>query len=368
MRLEELELSNFRNYLSSRRRFSPGRNFLFGRNAQGKSNLLEAIALLALTKSFRGASDEELVGFQGDRFTVSGTLVNERHQPVTAAISYERHGRKQIAYHGKRLQRHADLVGKLPIVVFSPESHRITSGPPAERRRFMDVLLSQGSPAYLADLQEYSRVLRQRNAILGARRTPGADEELAAWDESLAESGARIVNSRAAFFIEVANAITGIYRRVDSAGGALRLRYHGAVEPGDQARQALRDLLQHKRAVDWLRAQTTKGPHRDDVDIMIGDCSLRAYGSRGEHKSVLIALKLMETEYLRQRRDTAPMVIMDDLFSELDPQRAVCCLELFSEQGQLFVSSVTAPSVQSQPDDLVLEIDNGNFGTAGEPS
>lgn len=359
MRVEELGLHNFRNYVDAHVFFSPKRNFIFGLNAQGKSNLLEAIALLCLTKSQRSAKEEEVLRFGSEQFEVSGTFVDERGLRTKASITFQKAGKKQIGYNGKWLQRQADLVGKLPIVFFSPESHRITSGPPNERRRFMDVLLCQGSPAYLSDLQEYSRILRQRNALLATRRSPQEDEMLAVWDEAISEVGARIVNARAQFFDAVSTPAHEIYQQVDSSGGRLKLEYRSQVEAGDEARESFRDILQQRRTVDWQRAQTTSGPHRDDMDIFISEVNLRAHGSRGEHKSVLMALKLIEAQYLQQQRDTTPMVILDDLFSELDEKRAQRCLDLFTDFCQLFVSSVAPPQVTPQAEDLFIEIKSG---------
>jgi DNA replication and repair protein RecF len=193
MRLAELAIHNFRNYAEARLTFSPERNFIFGRNAQGKSNLLQAITLLCLTKDMRSAADDELVKTGEKFFEVSGTFVDERGLSAKAGIGFQKGGAKQIVHNGKRQQRQADYVGKFPIVVFSPESHRITGGSPSERRRFIDMLLCQGSPAYLADLQDYSRTLRQRNALLAAGNRSRDEQQLASWDERMAGAGASIV-------------------------------------------------------------------------------------------------------------------------------------------------------------------------------
>lgn len=362
MRLQELGIRDFGNYRDAQIFFSPQRNFIFGENAQGKSNLLEAIAVLCLTKGVRNATDEALVRLGAAGYQISGTFVDERGLQTKASVRFHKAGRKEIGHNGKRLSRQADLVGKVPIVIFSPESHRITSGPPNERRRFMDMLLSQSSPAYLSDLQEYGRILRQRNAVLAAKRNQIEEDELAAWDAALAGVGARIVQARALLFDAIREQAQEIYGRVDaSTTGRLKLVYQSQMAPGADAREQFLELLQRRRDADWRRTQTTSGPHRDDIGIFLGDVDLRHYGSRGEHKSVLLALKLLEAQYLKQMKDTAALVILDDLFSELDEQRCRRCLDLFAGFCQLFVSSVVAPAPSRRSDDLLVEIRNGSI-------
>ncbi len=302
-----------------------------------------------------------MVRFGAERLEVSGRFGDERGLNIQSAITLQRGGKKHVSYNGKRMPRQADYVGKFPIVVFSPESHRVTSGSPGERRRFIDMLLCQGSAAYLADLQEYSRILRQRNAVLAARNRINDEPLLTVWDEALVEAGSRIITARAHFFQTISARTGEIYRRVDTAGGGLRLIYESQIGEGANVRETFSKLLGQRRNADWRRGQTSVGPHRDDMAILIGKVNLRSYGSRGEHKSVLMALKLIEAEYLHEKKQTAPMVIMDDLFSELDEERARRSVELFAESSQLFVSSIKKPEVSPVPHDLFLEIENGTI-------
>lgn len=361
MRLAEFAIRNFRNYAEARLTFSPERNFVFGRNAQGKSNLFQAITQLCLTKDLRSSTDDELVMNDADHFDVSGTFVDERGLSIKGAISFQKAGAKHILYNGKRQPRQADYVGKFPIVVFSPESHRITSGPPSERRRFIDMLLCQGSPAYLADLQAYGRILRQRNAVLATGRRGQEEQVLAVWDETMADAGARLVNARAQLFERIGGAARDIYGRVDEKQGDVRLLYESRIAPGPDAKEQFLDLLKENRTRDWRRGQTTIGPHRDDIAMFIDKADLRKYGSRGEHKSVLMTLKLLEAQYLVEKKNTSPLIVLDDLFSELDEGRARRCLSLFSNICQLFVSSVSAPEVEEKEGDIFFEIVKGEI-------
>jgi len=352
MILRKLRLFNFRNYAQLELNFSPETNYFCGANAQGKSNLLEALYSLSLTRSFRTSADQELLRFGADTAEVVGEYVDELSTEHLLTIVYRREQAKQISLDRKRLNSHAALVGKFPIVLFSPESHRITAGAPAERRRFVDVLLCQGSPVYLADLQEYNRILRQRNALLAElynrdtnnanRQTPGGT--LAAWDESLALYGCKIVQARYQFVQDNSEIMQQAYARLSASSQSLQLAYRSQFDTlriDEMTPQQFLARLGEYRGREKQRGQTLVGPHRDDLELSIDGVDLRRFGSRGEHKSAIMALKMMETEYLKKRLNTAPIILLDDLISELDETRARQCVQYFSGRGQLFISAVS---------------------------
>jgi len=347
MIIRKLKLLNFRNYAQLELKFSPATNFLYGANAQGKSNLLEAIHCLSLTRSFRTTVDQELLRFGADSFEIVGEYIDERGSEHLLTIVYRREQGKQISLDRKRLNGHAALVGKFPMVLFSPESHRITAGPPAERRRFLDVLLSQGSPIYLADLQEYNRVLRQRNVLLAQlynSSTQAADRTLAAWDESLALYGCKIIQARYQFVQDNSQILQQAYENISASSHALQLAYRSQFDTRqieEITPQLFLERLGELRVKEKQRGQTLVGPHRDDLEMSINGADLRRFGSRGEHKSTIMALKMMETEYLKQRLDTAPIILLDDLLSELDTTRARQCVQYFTGRGQLFISAIS---------------------------
>jgi DNA replication and repair protein RecF len=379
MILRKLTLLNFRNYAQLEQVFSPTTNFFYGANAQGKSNLLEAIYCLALTRSFRTSVDQELLRFGAVSGEVSGEYIDELGAEHLLTIIYRweqldrahRGQGKQISLNRKRLNSHAALVGKFPIVLFSPESHRITAGAPAERRRFLDVLLSQGSAVYLADLQEYNRILRQRNALLAEfhnRDTHNANKPasvgtLAAWDESLALYGCKIIQARYQFVRDYSHVLQQAYARISASSHILQLAYRSQFDDlqiDEISPQRFQQRLGEYRGREKQRGQTLVGPHRDDLEMTISGVDLRRFGSRGEHKSAVMALKMMETEYLKQRLNTAPIILLDDLISELDETRTRECVRFFTGSGQLFISAVSLLDDPVLHDVAKFEIEAGN--------
>jgi DNA replication and repair protein RecF len=362
MVLRKLRLLNFRNYAQIELGFSPATNFFYGPNAQGKSNLLEAIHCLALTRSFRTAADQELLRFNEEISEVAGEYLDERGSEQLVTIIYRREQAKLISLNRKRLNSHAALVGKFPLVLFSPESHRITAGAPAERRRFLDVLLSQGSSVYLADLQEYNRILRQRNALL-AELTSNADRTLAAWDESLASYGCKIILARYHFVRDNSQILQQAYARISASSYNLQLAYRSQFEAlriEEITPQRFLERLGEYRMREKQRGQTLVGPHRDDLELSINGADLRRFGSRGEHKSAIMALKMMETEYLKQKLSTAPIILLDDLISELDETRGRQCAQFFAGRGQLFISAVSFIDAAVLRDAAKFKIQAGN--------
>jgi len=361
MIIRKLRLLNFRNYVQLDLNFSSATNFFWGANAQGKSNLLEAIHCLSLTRSFRTAADQDQLRFGAESFEIAGEFIDERGSEHLLTILYQPKGPsrreqgKQISLNRKPLTSHAALIGKFPSVAFTPESHRLTAGAPAERRRFLDVLLSQGSPVYLADLQEYNRVLRQRNALLAqffGSSTHNADRTLAAWDESLALYGCKIIQARHQVVQNNRHILQQAYAQISASSQILQLAYRSQFDtlPIEEITpQRFLERLGESRVREKQRGQTLVGPHRDDMELSIDGTDLRRYGSRGEHKSALMALKMTEAEYLKQRLNTAPIILLDDLISELDENRARQCVQFFSGRGQLFISAVSLisdPSLQ----------------------
>ncbi len=371
MIIQKLKLLNFRNYSQLELMISSAQNYICGSNAQGKSNLLEAIYCLSLTRGFRTNADHELLKFGADSFDISGEYLDERGAGHAVTIYYQREVGKQISLNRKRLQSHAALVGKIPVVLFSPESHRITAGPPAERRKFMDVLLSQGSSVYLSDLQEYNRILRQRNALLAQFYSNGSNFHdrsagaLAAWDESLALYGCKILQARYRFVQDSVEFLQQAYEYISASSHYLQFAYRSpfdalAGEPKAITPQCFMERLGEYRVREKQRGQTLVGPHRDDLELTIDAADLRRFGSRGEHKSVLMALKMLEAEYLKQKLGTAPIILLDDLISELDETRSRQCLEHFTGRGQLFVSAVSLMDEPPLPDTARFQIQAGN--------
>jgi len=224
------------------------------------------------------------------------------------------------------------------------------------------VLLSQGSAVYLADLQEYNRILRQRNALL-AEFTNTTDRTLAAWDESLALYGCKIVQARHQFVQDNCKILQQAYAHISASTHSLQLAYRSQFETlriDEITPQTFLERLGGYRGREKQRGQTLVGPHRDDLELSINGVDLRRFGSRGEHKSAIMALKMMETEYLKRRLNTAPIILLDDLISELDETRARQCVQYFSGRGQLFISAVSLISDEALRDAAKFQISAGS--------
>lgn len=361
MVLSRVTLRHFRNLGIQELDVPPQGVAVVGANAQGKSNLLEAIYYLETFRSFRGARDAQLVAFGDDTFRVTGTLDGpgaERPREVSAA--FQKTGRrKKVAVDGVEPDRLGDAIGVLAAVVFSPLDVALVSGGPSERRRFLDVVLSLNQPGYLAALQRFRHILSQRNASL--KEAPGRGV-VGVWDGGLVEAGARVVRHRRDWVRARSEAFTGFYAAV-SGGRPAVLRYRpnlpleGAESEEEVAgvyREALRDSADTER-----RMRTTMvGPQRDDMVITLeGDereLDVRDFGSGGQRRTAALALRLVEAETIRDARGREPLVLMDDVFAELDDQRSERVLELMEreETGQVVLTAPREEDVRLRRDTL----------------
>lgn len=337
MILRKISLRNFRNYADLALNLSESCNFFVGDNAQGKSNLLEAVHVLGLTRSFRSTHDRDLIRFGSSGYEISGEFIDELGVRHVTTICYDQQQGKEASLDRKRMQN-TFWVGKFPIVHFSPECHKITSGPPSERRRFVDILLCQSSPAYLADLVEYNRVLRQRNALLAQAESDSASN-LMAWSQALAVFGCRITSARRKFVKEYEEILLQSYQHISGSSLPFELAYRTQFLSEEITPERFLQLLQTARMHEERRKRTQVGPHFDDFTFEIAGKDLRKYGSRGEQKSALVALKLAETLYLKVHTGTAPIILLDDLASELDGHRLRSTMDYFYGNGQLMITS-----------------------------
>lgn len=341
MRLISLQLTGFRNLEDARLRF-PGEGIaLLGGNAQGKTNLLEAIHYLETFRSFRGASDAKLVQFGENVFRVEGEIAGEGRPSTEVAAAFQRiPKRKRVTVDGKEVPRLADAVGSVATVLFTPEDSGLVRDGPSERRHFLDIVLSLNEPGYLASLQEFWRALGQRNAAL---REGESGDAAFAWDEILIRSGARIVTSRARWISDFADLFRTCYDEVSGQEGA-SIRYQPSVGraaegagAGEGAAEAYRSALAASRERERRRRTTVVGPHRDDVELAIDEGSgardLRAYGSGGEQRTAALALRLLEVETAKQLRGREPILLLDDIFAELDDERSRKVLALLERTG-----------------------------------
>ncbi len=352
----ELRLRDFRNFSELELSFPDDGVAIIGENGAGKTNLLEAIYYLEIFRSFRGAPDEQLVRFDAAAFHLRGRFEDTATgavQEVTAG--YESKGRrKKVTVNGNEPERMSEAIGHVGAVVFSPSDVTIVAGAPGERRRFLDILLSLHVPGYLGALQRFRQALRQRNAML---KQGASSALLDAWTEPLLAPAVRVMTVRARW-IE-AHAVRFAERYAAIGGGArAELRYvpGGRIAPDATAdagtlRAALDAELDRVAQRERDRGMTLVGPHRDDLAILLetdsGPVDLRNFGSGGQVRTGVVALRLIETESLRAARGRLPIILLDDVFAELDAGRSRRILELLEaeELGQVILTAPKASDV-----------------------
>ena len=362
VRLKALSLRGFRNLGQHDLEIPHEGAALVGDNAQGKSSFLEAIYYLETFRSFRGARDEQLIAFDQGVFRVSGSVESGGEvggiSEVTAAFAREGK-RKKVTVDGDEPQRLGDAIGRLAAVIFSPADIELVSGGPSERRRFLDIVLSLNEPGYLEALQEYRQVLSRRNAALKAHQPRAA---VTAWNPGLVRSGANIVSARLAW-IEESEPSFGAYYAAISGEGAASMTYRSSVALGGahsiaDIEDAFRAALEESAEREQRNATTVVGPHRDEVRLRLSGTGngldLRAYGSGGQRRTAALSLRLVEAHTIRNRRGTEPLVLLDDVFAELDAGRSERVLALMdsTDVGQVLLTAPKESDVRVRKDVL----------------
>lgn len=323
MRLLELKLRDFRLY--EKAVFTPcdGVTVLAGDNAQGKTAVLEAIALCCTGRSHRTLRDQELVRTRTDMAFVEAA-VDRPDGSHSVRMQFFPQERRRVQVNGKVIAKSGELMGQMLGVLFSPEDLRMVKDGPLQRRRFVDMELSQLKPSYYYALQRYNRALTQRGNLLREGQQRDVSDMLDLFDEELAKSGAQIMAAREGFMQTLAGYAQEIYRDVAGRGEELLVRYKKSVPAeGDeeQLRQALLRALREGREGDLRRGITSRGPHRDDVELLLSDMDVRAFGSQGQQRTTALAMKLSELRVMHALCGEWPLLMLDDVMSELDPHR-----------------------------------------------
>lgn len=362
MHLEALRLVNFRNYEELDLALGDRLTLFVGRNAQGKSNLLEAAYLLATGRSFRGAGDGEMVRWGTGGFAVRGR-VRRLCGEVVLELSYLADQRKRVRVNGTDVRRLSELFGYLTAVIFSPEDLQLVKGAPAHRRRFLDLELSQIDPGYRQDLIDYQQVLVQRNNLLRTASHGGAARldlsELGVWDTQLVDLGARLHAKRARAVQALSRLAAEAHRQITSGTEELRLSYLAAVGPGatrvaagegaDATPEAFRERLAAElaqvRPAELRRGTSLLGPHRDDLLLSIDGAEARSFASQGQQRTAALALKLAEIGLMREDTGEYPILLLDDVMSELDGDRRRFLLQAAGEKTQVLVTATSLDTV-----------------------
>ena len=366
MLVTSIRLHSYRSY--DRLRFEPTEklNVIIGENAAGKTNILEAIYLCAIGRSFRTRKDNELINMSASGAYV-GLDVISRGSRRKIEFKFARNAGRQILIDGEPIRRMGELMGVLNAVLFSPEDLSLVKDSPEERRRFMDMELCQLRPAFFYKLQQYNAALKQRGALLKNALDMGVQPDpiqLDMWDDRLTELGGDIMLVRREFMDELSTLARDINRRITGGKEELFTFYKPNVafeEDGrSDVRTELNNALARSRNEDIRKGYTTRGPHRDDVGIMLDGNDVRVYGSQGQQRTAALSMKLSELALMREEKGEAPVLLLDDVLSELDHGRQ---RELLSSafDCQCFLTATSADGLSEVPNMTVFECAGGNL-------
>lgn len=316
MIIKSIELKNFRNYEDLDLKFDRGTNILYGDNAQGKTNILESAYVSGTTKSHKGSRDKDMIRF-GEEESHIRTLVEKQGKEYQIDIHLKKNRSKGIAVNKVPIKKAGELFGILNMVFFSPEDLNIIKNGPAERRRFLDSEICQLDKIYLSDLTKYNKILMQRNKLLKDMIfQPDLKSTLPVWDMQLLEYGKKIIQRRRQFIEELNEIVFGIHKNISGEREELILKYEPNI---DEA--FFEDELNRVKEKDLKYAQTSVGPHRDDISFFIHDVDIRKFGSQGQQRTSALSLKLSEIELVKQTIHDTPVLLLDDVLSELDSNR-----------------------------------------------
>src|SRR6056297_970755 len=348
MRINRLQLRYFRNHKETEIELAPHLNLITGPNGAGKTNIIDAIHYLCMSRSFVATSDQYVANWDEKYFMINGDFEGEIRQSFKVSCSYSRGEGKKIFVNDSPLSRLSDLIGMVPVVVMSPEDLKLTAEGPAERRSFLDSMISQISPKYLRDLMEYRHIRKQRNKLLQEFRGPRdlLVSYLEPWNLQLVETGSRLIAKRAGVLRQFRRYLEFQYRTISELNLKPDLEYQTILdEPEDEAQisEIYSELLEENIDKEIEREQTLYGPHIDEME-------LRNFGSQGQHRLFSMALKMAQLFYYSDQLDDLPIMLLDDLFGNLDQQKVTIIMEtLTKHSGQTFITSAAEkPFLESQ--------------------
>lgn len=334
MILERISILGYKNIEQAELTFSPKLNCFIGKNGMGKTNLLDAVYYLSFCKSHNNQVDSQNIKHDADFALIQGYYFLGGSDEEEFFCSLRRRQKKQFKRNKKEYEKLSDHIGCLPLVMVSPSDSDLITGGSDERRKFMDVVLSQFDKEYLHALIRYNKALQQRNALL--KSDMQADESLyELWEEQLAYEGQIIHTKRKAFVEQFIPTFQYYYNFICQSNEAVELKYESPLDEGN-----LVDLLKHKRERDKILGYTTAGVHRDDLDMRMDDYSIKKVGSQGQNKTYVVAMKLAQFDFLKKAGSTTPILLLDDIFDKLDSTRVEQIVKLVSEDnfGQIFIT------------------------------
>ena len=368
MKLTNLQLQNFRNYESVQLEFTDGVHVFIGENAQGKTNLMESIYALAMTKSHRTTNDKELIGWNKEFATIKGT-VEKTTTKTNLELQFSKKGKiAKVNYlEQKRL---SSYLGNLNVILFAPENLTLVKGSPQNRRKFVDMELGQMSSLYLYDLVEYNRVLKQRNTYLKqlAIKKKQPDEYLEVLSEMLSELASKIVFHRLDFMKQLEALAIPIHDQLSLGREKFSVSYQATIPLEDgltpsQMKEIYIDQFKKNQTREADQATTLIGPHRDDLIFYLNEISVQTYGSQGQQRSTVLSLKLAEIELMKLSTGEYPLLLLDDVLSELDDDRQTHLIKAIENKVQTFITTTSLDGIKQQfiNEPVVIPIEKGTI-------
>ncbi len=357
-----ITMTQFRNYQHQVFDFIPEMNILYGPNGSGKTTVLEAVHCLTLSRSFKTSYDKNLVKHDTDFYQLEGEFSKDDSNDVIQ-LNYVTNQGKKLFINKTEQNRLSSIVGRYPVVTLTPEDSEITFGPPTNRRSYIDKIMSQASGDYLKHLIELQSVLKQRNVILqdAADGSDNAIDEtlLSVYDDQLISSAKKIEQARNQFIKEYREIFSVIFHRLIGEQTTAQIRFSPSVmyENDTQFTEEFRESLVRRRNQEIAFRRTMVGPQSDIIEFYLNENQLREYGSQGEHKLYLVALKLAEGRYIADKIDCTPIYLFDDLFAELDIERSAQIIEALDNRGQILITSTDLSDVRHHG----IDIDTGSI-------
>lgn len=334
MYIKEIELHDFRNYKTLFAAFDPGVNIFHGKNAQGKTNLLESIYITSMGKSFRTSKDKDLIRFGADFFRVKVKAYKE--DDIFIELAVNKQGKKGIKIDGIKANKLSQLFENIYIVIFSPEDLRIVKDEPEKRRKFIDRELCQIKPSYYNSLNQYKKALAQRNAYL--KETHVDSDVLDIWDSQLAEHGSKVILQREIFIKKLEVISRGIHEGITNKKESMNVSYEPSIKPCPDLYSVFYEELRANRERDLKNKTTGKGPHKDDLRLQISGIDIRSFGSQGQQRTAALSLKLSEIKLIQEETGESPILLLDDVLSELDQERQNYLINSL-EDTQIFITA-----------------------------
>ena len=366
MHIKNLKLRDFRNYKSLNVDFAKAFNIIYGNNAQGKTNIIEAVFLCASGRSHRTSKDIELLRYESAGFDIK-LLLEKEELEEEIEILYSPEEKKKIKINEISAKKIGDLMGHLNAIIFSPEDLLVIKQGPAERRRFADITLSQLRPSYFYDLQQYAKIIYQRNALLkNIIVNRELETTLDVWNSHMARTGSRIMYSRSSFIKKLDKLAATRHAKLTNNEELLMLKYNPSFEmDGDLNTQEIEEIfnriLKKSRVREIQKGLSLYGPHRDDIDIVLNGESTKIYGSQGQQRTSVLSMKLAEIDLMREETGDSPVLLLDDVLSELDDRRKEYLLENIDGMQTFITCTDKRFFKKSVENSALFYVENGNI-------